>query len=62
MLDWGMFMEVGSIMLVTLPIFMPIALAVGFEPVWFTVIYLLNMKMAATTPPFGVALFARIDY
>lgn len=54
----GCFMEIVSIMMVTLPIFMPIANELGFDPVWFGVIYLLNMEMAQITPPFGTVLFA----
>jgi tripartite ATP-independent transporter DctM subunit len=53
----GMFMNAQSIMMITLPIFMPVVTALEFEPVWFAVIYLLNMEMASTTPPFGLALF-----
>ena len=53
----GMFMNAQSIMMITLPIFMPVVYALDFEPVWFAVIYLLNMEMASTTPPFGLALF-----
>lgn len=53
----GMFMSVIEIMMITLPIFMPIVKALGFDPVWFGVIYLLNMEMAGTTPPFGMGLF-----
>ena len=53
----GMFMGVVSIMMITVPIFMPVILALGFDPVWFAVIYLLNMEMATTTPPFGLSLF-----
>ena len=33
------------------------ALALDFDPVWFGVTYLLNMEMAATSPPYGLALF-----
>ncbi len=53
----GMFMNAQSIMMITLPVFMPIVYALEFDPVWFAVIYLLNMEMASTTPPFGLALF-----
>jgi tripartite ATP-independent transporter DctM subunit len=45
MLAMGTFMEATSIMMVTLPIFMPIAKALGFNPVWFGAIMLLNMEM-----------------
>ena len=53
----GAFMEVVSIMMITVPLFMPIVLTLGFDPVWFAVVYLLNMEMATTTPPFGLSLF-----
>jgi tripartite ATP-independent transporter DctM subunit len=53
----GMFISVVPIMMITLPIFMPIIDTLGFSPVWFAVIFLLNMEMATTTPPFGLLLF-----
>ena len=57
MLIMGTFMEATSIMMVTLPIFIPIALALGFNPVWFGAIMLLNMEMGGVSPPFGLLLF-----
>lgn len=53
----GSFMESVSIMMITLPMFVPVILAMGFNPVWFAVIYLLNIEMGLTSPPFGLALF-----
>lgn len=53
----GCFMEVVSIMLLTLPIFMPVVRNLGFDPVWFGAMYLLNIELAAITPPFGLNLF-----
>ncbi|MFC1980506.1 TRAP transporter large permease subunit [Chloroflexota bacterium] len=53
----GMFMNVAAIMMITLPIFTPVILNLGFDPVWFAVIFLLNIEMATTTPPFGMSLF-----
>ncbi len=53
----GMFMSVVAIMMITLPIFVPVVLTLGFNPVWFAVIFLLNIEMATTTPPFGLSLF-----
>ncbi|GAF80172.1 unnamed protein product [marine sediment metagenome] len=53
----GMFMDIASIMMVTLPIFMPVVMVLEFNPVWFAVIYLLNMEMATTTPPLGLSLY-----
>ncbi|AXI00216.1 TRAP transporter large permease [Sporosarcina sp. PTS2304] len=54
----GCFMEPLSIMMMTLPILMPIANAMGFDPLWFGAIMLLNMQVATITPPFGMDLFA----
>ncbi len=53
----GMFMETISIMMICLPIFMPIVKILGFEPVWFGVIMLINFEMGLITPPFGMLLF-----
>lgn len=53
----GTFMEPLSIMMVTIPIFMPIVEHLGFSPIWFGAVMLLNMEMATTSPPFGLVLF-----
>lgn len=53
----GMFMGQVAIMLITLPIFMPVIHAFKFDPVWFGIIFLINMEMALTSPPFGLSLF-----
>ena len=57
MLVMGCFMEPMSIIMVTLPIFMPIAQNLHFDPIWFGTIMLLNMQMASISPPFGTILF-----
>jgi tripartite ATP-independent transporter DctM subunit len=54
----GCFIDQISIMMVTIPIFMPVVKALGWDPVWFGAIVCLNVEMAAITPPFGMALFA----
>jgi tripartite ATP-independent transporter DctM subunit len=53
----GGFMDVVSIMMIVLPIFVPLVRAFGFNPVWFAVLFLLNIEMAGTSPPFGMSLF-----
>jgi tripartite ATP-independent transporter DctM subunit len=53
----GMFMDQLSMMLITLPIFIPIAKSLGFDPVWFGLILLLSYEIGFTTPPFGLLLF-----
>ncbi|MFC2123053.1 TRAP transporter large permease subunit [Bacteroidota bacterium] len=57
LLVMGMFVDQISMMLVTLPIFMPIVSSLGWNPIWFGAIMCLNIEMAAISPPFGVALF-----
>jgi len=57
LLFMGAFMEPLTIMMVTLPIFMPIVKTLGFDPLWFGTLMLINMEMATTTPPFGLVLF-----
>lgn len=53
----GCFMGTISIMMITLPIFMPVVYALDFNPIWFVVVMMLNIEMAGTTPPFGLTLF-----
>jgi tripartite ATP-independent transporter DctM subunit len=57
LLVMGMFMSVMAIILITVPLFMPVVHVLGLDPVWFCVIYLLNMEMAGISPPFGLSLF-----
>jgi tripartite ATP-independent transporter DctM subunit len=53
----GTFMDVVAMMLITLPLYMPVIKVLGFDPVWFAVIMLLNVEMADVSPPFGLGLF-----
>jgi tripartite ATP-independent transporter DctM subunit len=53
----GMFMEQISMMLLTVPIFFPLAASLGFDPIWFGLIMLLALEISFTTPPFGLLLF-----
>ena len=53
----GSFLDPASIMMITLPIFLPVITELGYDPVWFGVIFLLNIEMGLTTPPFGLNLF-----
>jgi tripartite ATP-independent transporter DctM subunit len=53
----GTFMETVSIMMICVPFFMPIVGMLGFDPVWFGILLLINLEMGMTTPPFGVMLF-----
>ncbi|MBW1800022.1 MAG: TRAP transporter large permease subunit [Deltaproteobacteria bacterium] len=47
----GCFMEVVSIMMVTLPIFMPIIMKLGYDKVLFAILFLVNVEMALVPPP-----------
>jgi tripartite ATP-independent transporter DctM subunit len=53
----GLFLDQASIMLVTLPLFMPVVHAQEWDPVWFGIVMLINLQIAGTTPPFGLNLF-----
>ena len=53
----GCFIDQISIMMITVPIFFPVAYTLGFDPIWFGMLMLLNLEVASTTPPFGLQLF-----
>lgn len=53
----GMFMEQMSILMITLPIFMPVCTALGWDELWFGLMLLINMSIANLSPPFGIELF-----
>ncbi|MBT8345562.1 MAG: TRAP transporter large permease subunit [Desulfofustis sp.] len=53
----GMFIDWAAILLVTVPIFMPIAMELEFDPLWFSILLCVNLQTSFLTPPFGYALF-----
>ncbi len=53
----GTFMDAISIMMICLPVFMPISNVLGFDPVWFGILMLINLELGQITPPFGMLLF-----
>ncbi len=53
----GCFVEQTSMLMITIPLYMPIVHALGFDTVWFAILVLLTLEMAATTPPFGLVSF-----
>lgn len=53
----GMFIDWAAILLVTVPIFMPIAMELDFDPLWFSILLCVNLQTSFLTPPFGYALF-----
>ncbi|WP_421925585.1 TRAP transporter large permease [Neoaquamicrobium sediminum] len=53
----GMFLDWVGIALLTIPIFAPIVKELGYDPVWFGVLFALNMQISFLSPPFGPAAF-----
>ncbi|MFC1914002.1 TRAP transporter large permease subunit [Chloroflexota bacterium] len=54
---FGCFLEPVGIILITVPILHPIIQSLGFDPVWFGVLIIVNLQLGYLTPPFGVNLF-----
>lgn len=53
----GMFLDWIGIVMLTMPIFVPIIKSLGYDPVWFGVVFCLNMQVSFLSPPFGPAAF-----
>jgi len=53
----GMFLDDFAIIFITVPLFVPIVQSLGFDTVWFAVLFILSMQTAYLTPPFGYNLF-----
>lgn len=53
----GMFLDWVGIALLTMPIFVPIIVSLGYDPVWFGVVFCMNMQVSFLSPPFGPAAF-----
>lgn len=53
----GCFVDQVSMMLLTLPFFMPLVTSAGIDPIWFGVLFLIAMQLGLMTPPFGLLLF-----
>lgn len=56
LLLFGMFMDDYAVVTICAPIMIPIARMLGFDPIWFSILFILNMQVAYLTPPFGWAL------
>lgn len=53
----GMFLDPFAIIFILVPIGFPIIRELGFDPIWFGILFVLNMQMGYVTPPFGYQLF-----
>ena len=53
----GMFLDDFAIAFITVPIFVPIVSELGFDTIWFAILFVLSMQTSYITPPFGYNLF-----
>jgi TRAP-type C4-dicarboxylate transport system permease large subunit len=52
----GVFIDQVSMMLITLPVFMPIVTRLGIDPIWFGILFLICMQLGLLLPPHGLLL------
>jgi tripartite ATP-independent transporter DctM subunit len=57
LLIMGMVLDIVGITVLLAPIFVPVIKALGFNPLWFGVLFNLNLQIAYLTPPFGYSMF-----
>lgn len=57
LLIMGCFIDQISMIMIGVPIFIPIAIALGFDPLWYGILFLLAIAMGYITPPFGMLFF-----
>ncbi len=53
----GSFLDELALLMISIPIYMPVAAALQFDPVWFGLLILLTIEIATISPPYGLALF-----
>jgi tripartite ATP-independent transporter DctM subunit len=53
----GLFLDEIGIILLCVPVFLPVVKGLGFDPLWFGILFLISAQMAYITPPFGYTLF-----
>ena len=53
----GMFLESVSIMLIVVPLALPVAVALGADPIWFGVLTVVSVEIGLLTPPFGLSVY-----
>ncbi|MBS9403288.1 TRAP transporter large permease [Halomonas sp. TRM85114] len=54
----GMIVDAVSLIVVTTPVLLPLIEALGYDPLWFGIIMVLNLEIAVVTPPVGLNLYA----
>ena len=53
----AMVLDPAGIMMICVPVFLPVVKAHGFDPLWFGILFVINMEIGYMTPPFGFNLF-----
>jgi len=53
----GCVIDPFGIIVITVPLYVPLIISLGFDPLWFGIVFVVNMEMAFITPPFGFNLF-----
>ncbi|MCP5366752.1 MAG: TRAP transporter large permease subunit [Hyphomicrobiales bacterium] len=57
LLVMGMVIETTGIIMIAVPVMTPITVSLGFDPIWFGILFIINMEIGFLTPPFGYNLF-----
>lgn len=57
LLFFGMFLDDFAVIMIFAPIFVSAVKSIGFDPLWYGVLFMINMQMSFLTPPYGFALF-----
>lgn len=55
-----MFVDQVAFLLMAVPLYGPLVAALGFDPIWFWTLFLINLTLGSVTPPFGYTLFALV--
>jgi TRAP-type mannitol/chloroaromatic compound transport system permease large subunit len=53
----GMFLDDTAMLVIVAPLYVPLAISLGFDPIWYGVLYTITCQIAYMTPPFGYNLF-----
>jgi TRAP-type mannitol/chloroaromatic compound transport system permease large subunit len=53
----GMFLDDTAMLIVVAPLYVPLVIKLGFNPIWFGILYTITCQIAYITPPFGYNLF-----
>ncbi len=53
----GMVLDTTPIIIITLPIFIPVVRQLGFDPLWFCLVYTMDLIIGMLTPPYGIVMF-----